>query len=665
MESITTEECELTKNEVRVLAMLHHPNIIEYYENFLENHTMMIVMEYAPGGNLYDYLRCRGEGNLLQEEDVLHLFCQLVVGMKHIHECSILHRDIKSNNILLDRSHRIVKIGDFGISKILSSKSKAHSVVGTPCYLSPELCQEKPYNKKSDIWALGCVLYEMLTLRRAFEAETLPALIMKIMRGIFVPIHPQYSAEMRSLVHLLLHVDPGQRPNIHEIISNPLVFPTIFKLHADLGMVRCVSRPLRLSSVGTRTRSSRGSEDSTDREKQDADRSVFLEELSEKETATEATAAMQPSAVFCLDPCGNVCRLPLGHCEGNVCQVAASKTHKAAITNLGQVILWKPPTDSANLDNNDEVLLIPTILKSPSSVVIVQVACGEGFIACITDRGILMTSGSGASGSLGHGSTNDVSQLKIVESLLGVSIKQIACGTAHVIALSADHQVYTWGCGDNGRLGIGSRMMQLWPKLANVDDMLYQVVDVAAGEDCSLLTTSSGILLASGSNRMNKLCVDETDIAGFEILKQIEDVATFVPVCSRPLSNNKICKVAAGLDHTVFLTDAGEVFTSGKNTSGQLGHEGSQNPRVPTRVMEPVSHSHVVEVACGREFTVAVTKECRVYFWGGKGDDPESDQSNHSVREKIRPYLLDLPLNAERRVAIASSDSCVVLCNKF
>ncbi|XP_037798859.1 serine/threonine-protein kinase Nek8-like [Penaeus monodon] len=119
-ESITNAECEVTKNEVRVLAMFQHPNIIEYYDNYLDNNTIMIVMEYAPGGNLYDYLRSRGEGNLLPEEDVLNLFCQLVLGMLHIHESKILHRDIKSNNILLDRSHRVVKIGDFGISKILS-----------------------------------------------------------------------------------------------------------------------------------------------------------------------------------------------------------------------------------------------------------------------------------------------------------------------------------------------------------------------------------------------------------------------------------------------------------------------------------------------------------------------------------------------------------------
>ncbi len=87
---------------------------------------------------------------------------------------------------------QIVKIGDFGISKVLSSKSKANTVVGTPCYISPELCEGKPYNQKSDIWALGCVLYELCTLQRAFDAPNLPALVLKIMRGTVAPLSETY-----------------------------------------------------------------------------------------------------------------------------------------------------------------------------------------------------------------------------------------------------------------------------------------------------------------------------------------------------------------------------------------------------------------------------------------------------------------------------------------
>ncbi|MCL4145960.1 UNVERIFIED_CONTAM: hypothetical protein GTU68_016565 [Idotea baltica] len=115
---ISQDDTLATENEVMVLKILNHPNILEYYENFIENNTMFIVMEYAPGGNLYSYLQSKGK-NYMQEEDVLHLFCQLAAAIQHIHEHQILHRDLKSHNIMLDRSQRIVKIGDFGISKIL------------------------------------------------------------------------------------------------------------------------------------------------------------------------------------------------------------------------------------------------------------------------------------------------------------------------------------------------------------------------------------------------------------------------------------------------------------------------------------------------------------------------------------------------------------------
>ena len=101
----------------------------------------------------------------MPEEEIANLFSQIVLPLQLVHSRQILHRDLKTQNIFLTKTQDHVKIGDFGISKILSSKSKAYSVVGTPCYISPELCEGKPYNQKSDVWALGCVLYEMCTLK--------------------------------------------------------------------------------------------------------------------------------------------------------------------------------------------------------------------------------------------------------------------------------------------------------------------------------------------------------------------------------------------------------------------------------------------------------------------------------------------------------------------
>ena len=89
------------------------------------------------------------------ENEVGNLFAQIVLPLQLVHAENVVHRDLKTQNIFLTRSLEHIKIGDFGISKVLASKSQANSVVGTPCYISPELCEGKPYNQKSDVWSLG------------------------------------------------------------------------------------------------------------------------------------------------------------------------------------------------------------------------------------------------------------------------------------------------------------------------------------------------------------------------------------------------------------------------------------------------------------------------------------------------------------------------------
>ncbi|GCB70370.1 hypothetical protein scyTo_0005660 [Scyliorhinus torazame] len=135
VEQMTKDERLAAQNECQVLKLLNHPNIIEYYENFLEDKALMIAMEYAPafpgfwkspGGTLAEYIQKRN--SLLDEETILHFFVQILLALHHVHNKLILHRDLKTQNILLDKYQMIVKIGDFGISKILSSKSKAYTV---------------------------------------------------------------------------------------------------------------------------------------------------------------------------------------------------------------------------------------------------------------------------------------------------------------------------------------------------------------------------------------------------------------------------------------------------------------------------------------------------------------------------------------------------------
>jgi len=140
LEQLSANDRQASVNEVKVLAMLSHPNIVDYYDSFTHEKSLVIAMEYLAGGTLADFLEARhsrGEDGFLAEEEIAHLFAQVVLPLKMVHARQVLHRDLKTQNILLTADHQRVKIGDFGISKVLTSKSKAYSVVGSPCYISP------------------------------------------------------------------------------------------------------------------------------------------------------------------------------------------------------------------------------------------------------------------------------------------------------------------------------------------------------------------------------------------------------------------------------------------------------------------------------------------------------------------------------------------------
>jgi NIMA (never in mitosis gene a)-related kinase len=136
----------------------------------------------------------------MPENTILDLFTQICLGMKHVHDRKIIHRDLKGANVFLTKKG-IVKIGDFGIAKVLScTVQQARTMVGTPYYLSPEIVQSKPYNSKTDIWSMGVMLYELCALRPPFDAPSIHLLSMKIIRGVYNPIPACYSSEIKTLI---------------------------------------------------------------------------------------------------------------------------------------------------------------------------------------------------------------------------------------------------------------------------------------------------------------------------------------------------------------------------------------------------------------------------------------------------------------------------------
>ncbi|XP_024606295.1 serine/threonine-protein kinase Nek1 isoform X1 [Neophocaena asiaeorientalis asiaeorientalis] len=226
--SMPSKEREESRREVAVLANMKHPNIVQYRESFEENGSLYIVMDYCEGGDLFKRINAQ-KGILFQEDQILDWFVQICLALKHVHDRKILHRDIKSQNIFLTKDGTI-QLGDFGIARVLNSTVElVRTCIGTPYYLSPEICENKPYNNKSDIWALGCVLYEMCTLKHAFEAGNMKNLVLKIISGSFPPVSLHYSYDLRSLLSQLFKRNPRDRPSVNSILEKGFIAKRIEK----------------------------------------------------------------------------------------------------------------------------------------------------------------------------------------------------------------------------------------------------------------------------------------------------------------------------------------------------------------------------------------------------------------------------------------------------
>ncbi|XP_039601785.1 serine/threonine-protein kinase Nek3 [Polypterus senegalus] len=212
------DKMHILRKEAILLARMKHQNIVAFRDSFEDDGHLYIVMEYCAGGDLLQKLKWQ-KGSLLPEDLILRWFVQICLATKYIHEQKVLHRDIKSKNIFLT-SDGTIKLGDFGSACILnSSKAYACSYVGTPYYVSPEIWENKPYNNKSDVWALGCVLYELCTLKHPFQANSWKSLILKICRGSYPPLPAHYPYELHYLIKQIFKINPKDRPSVNTILS--------------------------------------------------------------------------------------------------------------------------------------------------------------------------------------------------------------------------------------------------------------------------------------------------------------------------------------------------------------------------------------------------------------------------------------------------------------
>uniref|UniRef100_A0A915DF96 non-specific serine/threonine protein kinase n=1 Tax=Ditylenchus dipsaci TaxID=166011 RepID=A0A915DF96_9BILA len=202
-------------NEARIISRLKHKNIVQCFETYRSARSIYMVLEYMEGGNLDALIKAREERSF-SDQTVLSYCLQISGALAYVHSKSIVHRDVKPSNILLDAEYKIVKLADFGISVELDDGKQASGRLGTSAYMSPEILEGREFDFKADIWALGCVLYELVERKRAFAGGSELAIQYKICSGTY---SLSVDSRFKKLIQAMLVSSASARPDAKGVID--------------------------------------------------------------------------------------------------------------------------------------------------------------------------------------------------------------------------------------------------------------------------------------------------------------------------------------------------------------------------------------------------------------------------------------------------------------
>ncbi|XP_060117388.1 serine/threonine-protein kinase Nek9 isoform X1 [Heteronotia binoei] len=582
-------------NEIVILALLQHDNIIAYYNHFMDNTTLLIELEYCNGGNLYDKI-LRQKDKLFDEEMVVWYLFQIVSAVSCIHREGILHRDIKTLNIFLTKAN-LIKLGDYGLAKKLNSEySMAETLVGTPYYMSPELCQGVKYNFKSDIWAVGCVAFELLTLKRTFDATNPLNLCVKIVQGnrAIEVDSSVYSLDLIQMVHSCLDQDPEKRPAADELLDCPLLSQRRREMEEKVALLNGPNKRPRSSTMN------------------EAPIAVVTSRSSEVYVWGGGKSTPQKLDVI------------KGGCSAR--QVCAGNTHFAVVTVEKELYTWVNMQGGTKLHgqlgHGDRASYRqPKHVEKLQGKAIRQVSCGDDFTVCITDEGQVFAFGSDYDGCIGVNKAfgSEVLEPEQLTFFRNNPVEQVSCGNNHVAVLTRNREVYTWGCGEYGRLGLDSEDDYSLPQKVEIQKT-SNIVSVQCGSDGTFLLTQTGKVLACGLNEFNKLGLNQctSGIINHDAYQEIPYTTTFT--LAKKLSFYKIRTIAPGKTHTAAIDERGRLLTFGSNKCGQLG-VGDYKKRLGINLLGgPLGGKQVIRVSCGDEFTIAATDDNHIFAWGNGGN---------------------------------------------
>ena len=220
---VTNKDEELIRTEIDILKLCHHPNIIQLYDHFENNEYIFIVTEYIKGGTLNEYLK--KFHFKFSENHIAHIAYQIGKGLNYLHQYGIVHRDLKPENIMITEfsNNGIIKIMDFGLSKIVGPKDCLNEGYGSLSYCAPEILLRTPYNKEVDVWSLGVIIYYMLTGKNPFRGKTQQQVAKKIAFGELDYNEDEWenrSYTVIDLIQKMLEKNPNKRIKIDDFLKD-------------------------------------------------------------------------------------------------------------------------------------------------------------------------------------------------------------------------------------------------------------------------------------------------------------------------------------------------------------------------------------------------------------------------------------------------------------
>ncbi|VDK42955.1 unnamed protein product [Anisakis simplex] len=471
----------------------------------------------------------------------------------------------------------------------------AQTVVGTPYYISPEMCEGKPYNEKSDIWALGCILYEMMCLQKTFEGTNLPAL------GEYDQVQGPYSEELKLLIREMLKLDPEQRPTAKDALN----------------MIR------KKQFDGAKNKNT----------------TEFSDGLLNENIAQTSTR----SALYKFDVT-NITLSPAVPMPTNIKikQVALSERHHLLVTADKNVYAWGD-NDHGQLGLGDRICRTqPILIDSLSGKSVSKVALGATFSLFCTERGTVLFCGNVK--YCGDGcKDHDVLKPALVDALLRVDVIDVACGDEHAVVVADDGKVFVWGSGMNGRLGTGNtEFVSTATQIAIPTQQM--VVNVRCGPDATVLLTDCGSIIAMGSNHCNKLSLNHREGFFSNVNTSVVAVEEALTPTSVKAFSSRVVDIRLGRRHSGVLLESGNIHLFGENTNGELGL-GHKNPVSGThRPVKSLLSKTCLMIECGDGFSMAGTTDNELYFWGSKG---------HQVRSRLTVEDLEITCSINRPVESA------------